>query len=52
MLPDILPANAMIANDFITAKDFHTYSVIILRQEKILRDHRAERHRRASRAAR
>jgi hypothetical protein len=24
----------MIANDFISAKDFYTYSIIILRQEK------------------
>jgi len=29
----------MIAEDFITAKDFYTYSIKILRQEKGLRDH-------------
>jgi hypothetical protein len=37
-----LPAgrrNAMIAKDFLTAKDFHTYTTIVVRQEKDLRDH-------------
>jgi hypothetical protein len=32
----------MIAKDFITAKDFYTYSINFLRQEKTLRDHRAD----------
>jgi hypothetical protein len=31
----------MITKDFITAKDLCTYSIIILRQEKSLRDHGA-----------
>jgi hypothetical protein len=31
--------SAMIAKDFITAKDFRTYKRIILRQDKSLRDH-------------
>jgi len=35
----------MIAKDFITTKDLYTYSIIILRQEKGLRDHEAERRR-------
>jgi hypothetical protein len=29
----------MIAEDFMIAKDFCTYAIIILRQDKILRDH-------------
>jgi hypothetical protein len=29
----------VITKTFITAKDFRTYSIRILRQEKILRDH-------------
>jgi hypothetical protein len=33
----------MIAKDLITAKDSYTYSIIILRQEKILLDHQSER---------
>jgi hypothetical protein len=32
----------MIANDLIIAKDFSTYSIKIIRQEKMLRDHRPE----------
>jgi hypothetical protein len=32
---------AMIAKTFFMAKDFCTYSIQILRQEKILRDHGA-----------
>jgi hypothetical protein len=30
----------MIAKDFVITKDFYTYSIKILRQEKIIRDHR------------
>jgi hypothetical protein len=30
---------ANVTKDFISKKDFRTYSIIILRQEKILRDH-------------
>jgi hypothetical protein len=33
---------AVITKDFISAKDLCTYSIIILRQEKIVRDHRAD----------
>jgi hypothetical protein len=29
----------VIAKDFIIAKDFYTYTIIILRQDKSLRDH-------------
>jgi len=33
----------MIAKDFIIAEDFYTYTIIIIRQEKILRDHAPNR---------
>ena len=33
---------AVITKDFISAKDLCTYSIKILRQEKIVRDHRAD----------
>jgi hypothetical protein len=41
----VIPAAiaAMIAKDLIIAKDSYTYSIIILRQEKILLDHQSER---------
>jgi hypothetical protein len=35
-----LPADAKIAKDLMITKDFYTYSIKIIRQEKILRDHR------------